>query len=35
VPGTGQTDDHEQEAKGIALFTNNAYAVTDKLEVTM
>ena len=35
VAGTGQTDDHAQEAKGIALFTNNAYAVTDKLEVTM
>jgi outer membrane receptor protein involved in Fe transport len=35
VAGTGQGDDHAQEAKGIALFTNNAYAVSDKLELTM
>jgi outer membrane receptor protein involved in Fe transport len=34
IPGTGQSDSHEQESKGIAFFTNNSYQVTDKFELT-
>jgi len=34
IAGTGQSDNHAQEAKGIALFTNNSYQVTDKFELT-
>lgn len=34
IAGTGQADNHAQEAKGIALFTNDSYQVTDKFELT-
>lgn len=34
IPGTGQSDNHAQEAKGIALFTNNSYQVNEKLELS-
>ncbi|MDP1631160.1 MAG: TonB-dependent receptor [Caulobacter sp.] len=35
ISGTGQNDRHQQEAKGISVFTNNSYKVTDALELTM
>lgn len=35
TPGTGQNDLHAHEAKGLALFTNNSYKVTDAFELTV
>ncbi|HEU4530323.1 MAG TPA: TonB-dependent receptor [Steroidobacteraceae bacterium] len=35
VPGTGQRDRYEQDAKSWALFTNNALAITEALELTV
>ncbi|MFZ5669501.1 MAG: TonB-dependent receptor [Pseudomonadota bacterium] len=35
VSGTGQNDQHEQESESIAVFTNNAFAITEQLELTV
>jgi len=35
VSGTGQADLYNQEAKTIAVFTNNSFEITDALELTV
>ena len=35
IPGTGQSDLYGQEARGIAVFTNNSFKVNDELELTL